>query len=154
MGWPREQVLNVPIACRWYGPDKPNSLLSTKICLFSTASLAVVGEKLNTDPWIRRPSSCGLCRKPFFLGAVDLYKSVKDFATGCYVLTAWDTYDLGPYVDWAWDACGVSVGFSPVGCTSIRIIATLRYEKPLVHDSLHLVSNGLMVINELCYALL
>jgi hypothetical protein len=31
-----------------------------------TASLAVVGEKLGTDPRIGQPTCCGLCREPFF----------------------------------------------------------------------------------------
>jgi hypothetical protein len=83
-----EQILNVPIACRCYRSGKPSSWLSTEACLFSTASLAVVGEKLGTDLWIRQPSSCGLCREPFFSGVVDPYKSVDDFTKGCYVLTA------------------------------------------------------------------
>jgi hypothetical protein len=84
---PREQVLNIPIACQCYGLGKPSSWLTTETCLFPTASLAVVGEKLGTDPQIRRSSSCGLCRESFFSGAVDLYKFVDDFMKGCYVLT-------------------------------------------------------------------
>jgi hypothetical protein len=46
---PREQVLNVPIACLCYGPGKPSSWLSTEAYLFPTTSLAVVGEKLGTN---------------------------------------------------------------------------------------------------------
>jgi hypothetical protein len=84
---PCELVLNVPIACRCYGLGMPSSWFSTEACLFPTASLAVVGEKLGMDPWIKRSSSCGLCRDPFFSGAVDLYKSVDDFTKGCYALT-------------------------------------------------------------------
>jgi hypothetical protein len=83
---PIEKVLNVPIACRCYGPGKPSSWLSSEACLFPTVSLAVVGEKLGTDPRIRQPSSCGLCWEPFFSGVVDLYKSVDDFVKGCYAL--------------------------------------------------------------------
>jgi hypothetical protein len=49
--------------------------------------LAVVGEKLGTDPRIKWTSSCGLCSEPFFLGVVDLYKSVDDFTKGCYMWT-------------------------------------------------------------------
>jgi hypothetical protein len=109
---PRKQVLNVPIVCRWYEPDKPSSWLSTEACLFLTVSLAVVEEKLGTNPWIRWLLSCGLCRELFFSGAMDLYNSVDDFIKGYYMLTGWDTYDLGPYADWAWDAWGVLVGFS------------------------------------------
>jgi hypothetical protein len=101
---------------------------STKAWLFPTAPLSIVGEKLGTDPWIGRPACWGLCREPFFLGAVDLFKSVDDCIKGCYMWIAWDTYGHRPYADWVWKACGVLVGFSPVGCTSIRIAATLGYE--------------------------
>jgi hypothetical protein len=58
-----------------------------KLVFFPIASLAIVEEKLGTDPRIRRPSSCGLYREAFFLGGVDLYKSVDDFAKDCYALT-------------------------------------------------------------------
>jgi hypothetical protein len=109
---PHEQVLNILIACRCYEPGKPRSWLSIEACLFPTASLAIVGEKLGTDPRIRWLSSCGLCQEPFFSGAVDLYKSVDNFVKGCYVLIVWDTYVLGSYADWAWDACAMLVGFS------------------------------------------
>jgi hypothetical protein len=34
---------------------------------------------------------------------------------GCYTRTTWDTYGLGPYVDWAWDACDMLIGFSLQG---------------------------------------
>jgi hypothetical protein len=37
-------------------------------------------------------------------------------------------YGQGPYMDRAWKACGVLIGFSPVGCTLIRIVMTLEYE--------------------------
>jgi hypothetical protein len=84
---PREQVLNVPITCQCYGPSKPSSWLSTEDCLFPTASMIVVGEKLGTDLRIRQSSSCGLCQESFFSGAVDMYKSVDDFVKGCYALT-------------------------------------------------------------------
>jgi hypothetical protein len=48
-----EQVLNVTIASQLYGPGKPSSWLSIEALLFPAASLAVVGEKLSTDPLIR-----------------------------------------------------------------------------------------------------
>jgi hypothetical protein len=67
---PREQILNVPITCRCYGSGKPSSWLSIEACLFPTTSLVVMGEKLGTNPWIRHPLSCGLCRDPFFSGVV------------------------------------------------------------------------------------
>jgi hypothetical protein len=56
---PREQVLNVLIACRKYGPGKPGIQLSMKTCLFPTTSLAVMGEKLGTDLQIGQSSCCG-----------------------------------------------------------------------------------------------
>jgi hypothetical protein len=125
---PYEQVLNVPIAGRWYEPGKPSSWLSTKACLFSIASLVVVGEKMSMDSRIWRSSSYGLCQEPFFSGVVDLHKSVEDFMKGCYAVTAWDTYGLRPYADWAWNVCGVLVRFSPAWCTLIQITMTLGYE--------------------------
>jgi hypothetical protein len=54
---------------------------------FPHCSLAVVGEKLGTDSWIGWPSCFGLCREPFFSGAVDLFKSVDDCMKDCYMWT-------------------------------------------------------------------
>jgi hypothetical protein len=85
---PHEQVLNVLIACQRYGLGKPSSRLSTEACLFPTASLVVVGEKLGTDPRTGQSSCCGLGREPFFLRVVDLFKSVDDYMKCCYALTA------------------------------------------------------------------
>jgi hypothetical protein len=125
---PCEHVLSVPIACWWYGPGKPSSLLSTEGGFTPIASMAGSGEKLGTDPQISQLSCCGLCREPFFSWAMTLSIVVDDFMKSCYAMTMWDTYGLRPYADWAWDACGILVRFSPAGCTSIRIIATLKYE--------------------------
>jgi hypothetical protein len=76
-----------------------------------TASLVGLGEKLGTDPRIGQPSHCGLCREPFFLGAVALLNSIDDYAKGCYTQTMWDMYGRGPYADRAWKTCGILVGF-------------------------------------------
>jgi hypothetical protein len=70
-----------------------------KVGFTPTASLVGSGEKLGMDPRIGQLSYCGLCREPFFSGAVDLLNSVDDNAKGCYALTARDTYGLGPYAD-------------------------------------------------------
>jgi hypothetical protein len=86
------------------------------------------GEKLGMDPQIGQPACYGLCQEPFFSGAVALLDSVDDYVKGCYMWSTWDTYGPRPYVDWAWEECGVLVGFFPAGCTSIRIAATLRYD--------------------------
>jgi hypothetical protein len=60
---PREQVLNVSIACRRYVSGKPTSWLSTEACFFLTALLSVMGEKLGTDPQTSQPVCCGLDRE-------------------------------------------------------------------------------------------
>jgi hypothetical protein len=111
-----------------YELSKPSIWLSIEGWLFSTASLAVLGEKLGTDPWIGQPSYCGLYREPFFSGAVDLLKSVDDFTKGCYMWIMWDTHGQGPYADRARKVCGVLVGFSSKEYTSIRITVTLGYK--------------------------
>jgi hypothetical protein len=63
------------------------------------------------DPRTGQPACCGLGFEPFFSGAVDLFKFADDYAKGCYALTAWNTYGLGPCADWAWDVCGMLLGF-------------------------------------------
>jgi hypothetical protein len=77
-----------PHLCQRYGSGKTSSWLSTGACLFLTASLAVMGEKLNTDPWTGQSACCGLGREPFFSGAVDLFGYVDDYVKYCYALTA------------------------------------------------------------------
>jgi hypothetical protein len=84
-----------------------------------------MGEELGTDSRTGQPTCCGLGREPFFLGAVDLFKSIDDYVKGWYVLTAWDTYLLEPYADWAWDACDMLVGFLLQG---VHITVILGYE--------------------------
>jgi hypothetical protein len=98
----------VPVSKYWmyrsyasdYGPCKPSSRLSTEAWLFSTASLADVGEKLGTDPQIGQLTCCGLCRKPFFSGAVDLFKFVDDCVKGCHIRGLPTVSVHRPYVDW------------------------------------------------------
>jgi hypothetical protein len=76
---------------QWVGPCE--QVLNALII----ASMAILGEKLGMDPWIDQPACCGLCQEPFFSGAVVLLDSVDDYAKGCYALTMFDTYGLGPY---------------------------------------------------------
>jgi hypothetical protein len=89
-----------------------------------TTSLVGSGEKLGTDPRIGQSACCGLCREPFFSGTVALLNYVGDYAKGCHV--------RGAYAGHTWTGAGnvhvMLVGFSPAGCTSIRIAVTLRYE--------------------------
>jgi hypothetical protein len=125
---PHEQVLNIPIACWWFGRSKPSSLSSTEAWLKPTASMVGFKEKLGTDLRISQPTCWGLCREPLFSGVVGSVQIYRWLTKGCHVLTMWDMYDLGPYTDWVCNACGVLVGFCPTGCTWIQITATLRYE--------------------------
>jgi hypothetical protein len=85
----------------------------------------------NNWSWVMHTMSTWFWHKnrawqPFFSGAVDLFKSVDGYTKGCYTWTTWDMYGREPYADWVWKVCGMLVGFSPAGCTSIRISATLR----------------------------
>jgi hypothetical protein len=84
---PCEQVLNIEIACQRYGSGKPINLQSTEGRFTLTASMTVLGEKLGTGPRIDQPTCCGLCREPFFSGALALSIAVDDFTKGCYALT-------------------------------------------------------------------
>jgi hypothetical protein len=58
-----------------------------RVALPPTISLAGSGEKLGMNPQIGQPSYCGLCREPFFSGAVALSIAVDDGAKGCYMWT-------------------------------------------------------------------
>jgi hypothetical protein len=84
----REQVLNVPIVCQRYELGKPSSLPTIESGFTPTSLMTVLREKLSTDPQIGQPVCCGLCRKPFFSGAVALSIAVDDFVKSCYALTA------------------------------------------------------------------
>jgi hypothetical protein len=103
-------------------------MVSTEAWPKPTASLVGLGEKLGMNPLIRQLTCWGLCQEPFFSGAMTSIQIYRWLVKGCYALTTQDTYGLGPYTNRAWDACGVLVGFSPTGCTSIQITVTLRYE--------------------------
>jgi hypothetical protein len=66
------------------------------------ASLAGSGEKLGTDPRIGQPACCGLCREPFFSGAVGSIQI-------CWRLTNGATYGDRPweaYVGRMWTGVG------------------------------------------------
>jgi hypothetical protein len=68
-----------------YGPSKPSSLSLTEVWLKSIASLVGLGEKLDTDPRIDQPACCGLCREPFFSGAVGSVQICRRLVKGCHV---------------------------------------------------------------------
>jgi hypothetical protein len=102
---PREQVLNISIAYRWYGSGKPSSLPSTYVWLSPLLLWLRVREKLDGDPQISQPMCWGYSREFLFLGSSDSVQLCRWLVKGCYALTVWDTYGRGPYTDWAWDAC-------------------------------------------------
>jgi hypothetical protein len=64
-----------------------------------TALLVGSGEKLGTDPRIGQPACCGLCREPFFSGAVALLNSVDDCVKHCHVRGLSARSVRGAYVD-------------------------------------------------------
>jgi hypothetical protein len=68
-----------------YGPSDHSNWLLADVWFFPTASLPTVGETLGMDPQIDQSVCCGLCREPFFSGAVDLFKSVDNCVKGCHV---------------------------------------------------------------------
>jgi hypothetical protein len=81
-------------------------------------------EKLGTDPRIGQPARCGLCREPISREEW-LYPSL--LMTSQKVATYGD-YPQEEYAGCMWTDVGnvraMLVGFSPAGCTSIRIAAT------------------------------
>jgi hypothetical protein len=85
---PREQVLNVPIACWYIGSISLVAGRQQKVGFTPTASMVGLGEKLGMDPWIGQLLCCGLYWKLFFPGAVALLNSVDDYVKGCYTRTA------------------------------------------------------------------
>jgi hypothetical protein len=65
-----------------------------------TASMVGSGEKLGTDPQIGQPACCGLCREPFFSGAVALSIIVDDSVKGCHVPGLLAGSVCRAYMDW------------------------------------------------------
>jgi hypothetical protein len=80
------------------------------------------------DPRIGQPVCWGLCREPFFSGAVTPSNSVG----GLWKVATYGDHPQEVYAGRTWTGVGsirvVLVRFSPAGCTSIRIAVTLGYE--------------------------
>jgi hypothetical protein len=95
---------------------------------FLHSSLVGSGEKLGTDPRIGQSACCGLCQEPFFSGAVTLTNSVG----GSWKVATYGGRSQEVYAGRTWTGVGgvrvMLVGFSPAGCTSIRLVVTLEYE--------------------------
>jgi hypothetical protein len=64
------------------------------------ASLAGLGEKLGTDPWIGQPACCGLCQEPFFSGPVGSVQIYRHLVKGCHVQGPPAGSVRRTYVDW------------------------------------------------------
>jgi hypothetical protein len=116
---PRQQVLNVPIAYRSYGPGKPSSLLLTEAWLKPTTSWLRVGEKLDGVPKIGQPVCRGYSQEFLFLESTGIYPNL--LVTRERLLCI----DRMRYV-WSRTIRGLSVGcvwcvgqVSPTRCTSI-----------------------------------
>jgi hypothetical protein len=70
-----------------YRLSKPSSMPSKDGWFTPTASMAILGEKLGTHPWIGQSPSCGLGWEPFFSREVTLSIVVDDFTKDCYALS-------------------------------------------------------------------
>jgi hypothetical protein len=118
--------------------------------------MTVLGEKRGMDPWIDQLTYCGLCRVPFFLGAMALLNSVDDYVKGCCALIAWDMCGLGPYADWAWDPCGVLVGFPLQGVHWFESPQLLDMSNRLFAADRRLLINRIIFVNEswLCFTII
>jgi hypothetical protein len=103
-------------------------MLLIDVLALSTTSLAGSGEELGMDPQIGQPTCWRLCREPFFSGAVTLSNSVNDSRK----VATYRNCPQEAYARRTWTGVGsiyvMLVGFSTVGCTSIRIAVTLGYE--------------------------
>jgi hypothetical protein len=110
-----------------YGSIKPSSRLSTEVWL--SPLLHFLARERN---WVRTHGSVSR-RAVDYVGSLfsqssDSVQHRRWCAKGYYVWIKWNTYGPGPYVDWAWKACGMLIEFFLAGCTSIWIVATLGYE--------------------------
>jgi hypothetical protein len=95
----REQILNVPIACRWYGPGKPSSQPSTGAWLKPTDSMSFLGEKLS---WVPRATQPGweVESGTLFSGAIVSVQPYRWLVKGCHVQGPPAGSIRRAYVDW------------------------------------------------------
>jgi hypothetical protein len=91
------------------------SRLSTDVCLFPTASMTSRREKLGGDPQIDQPMDWGLCWEPF---------SQEQWIRSTLLMTMRKVFTYG--LSWGHMCCMYQV--SPIECTLIQIVVTLRYE--------------------------
>jgi hypothetical protein len=94
-----DQVLNVPIACRWYWPGKPSSLPSIGASLKRTVSMDVLGEKLRRVPRTTQPG-WEVESGALFLGSNASVQSCWQLVKGCHVRGPPTGSVRRVYVDW------------------------------------------------------
>jgi hypothetical protein len=103
-------------------------LVIVRSLAYAPVSLSSLGEKLGTDPWIGQPTCWDCVGSPFSWEQWDLSKYIGALRK---VVTYGD-HPQEAYAGRTWTDVGsihvVLVGFSPVGCTSIRIAVTPGYE--------------------------
>jgi hypothetical protein len=95
----REQVLNVPMACQWYEPGKPSSLLSTDVW-FSLLLQWLCWERNWVADLRITQLGWGLCRDPFFSGAVGSVQRCWWLVKGCHIRGPPTGSMRRAYVDW------------------------------------------------------
>jgi hypothetical protein len=125
---PREQVLNVPIACRCYGSGKPSSRPPTEGWLYPHYFNDCLGRETGYGSMNRSANMLWIVLGTLFLrssGPAQLCRWL------CERLLCVDhvRYVLSGTIRGLSVGCVWRLGrVSPAGCTSIRIDTTLRYE--------------------------
>jgi hypothetical protein len=94
-----EKVLNVSIACRWYVPGKPSSLLSTGAWLKHTTSIAVLGDKLRRVPRTTQPG-WEVESGALFIGSSTSVQPCWWLTKGCHIRGPPTGSVHWVYVDW------------------------------------------------------
>jgi hypothetical protein len=124
----REQVLNIPIAYRWYESCKASSWISTEGWLCPHCFMGWLGRETWYGPVDRLAIVIWIVSRALFLGNIGsaqlcwwLYERL--LCNDC-VRYVWSRTIRRLSVGCVWCVSRVS----PVWCTSIRIVATLGYE--------------------------
>jgi hypothetical protein len=125
---PREQVLNVPITCQWYGPGKSSSRPSTENWLCPHCFNSYTGRETGYEP------ADQLAGVLFIMSGAPFLESSGPAQLCWWLCERLLCVDRVRYI-WSGAIRGLSVRcmwhvgwVSPIGCTSIQIVATLRYE--------------------------
>jgi hypothetical protein len=90
-------------------PSKPSSLLSTEGWLYPHCFIGYVRREIGWRLVNKSTDVLWMLSRALFLKSSDFSNAADNFVKGCYMWTTWDTYGRGPYVDWAWDACDMSL---------------------------------------------